>query len=270
MQVFINESSIHEQYGNVYEFLDSVKNFVNSIILISELKDEKQFLKSDLFFYSKGLKGTHFEKSLKANHSINSFFNENFNRINPKSWERSLTHTDEDEYIYEKENYVRTSIAELSERKILESSLKGFLLNFTPSLFSDKTQIEIIKNNSETVKVDCTYDPISIYNWLVDNGYIVPSEIYDTNSKFPPIDKQTILKDTALFEITNYPPNKGRKVYRKKGTNQLWSVDSLHYGEGAHIEIFNENDRKHIGISLYKEDKIDTTKAEVGRKIFLE
>lgn len=270
MQVFINECSIHEQYENHFQFIESVKCFIRSIKYISELKHDKEVFKSDLFFYSKGLKDTHFETSLKKNQSINTLFNENFKLINPKSWDNDLKHKHEDSYVYNKEEYTTTSIAELSERKIIDNSIKGFLLNFTHSIFADKPHIEVLKNNSQpTVVIDCNYDTISIYNWLVENDFIKPSETYDITSKFPPTDKQTVLNNVKAFELTTFKKNKGRNVYRKIGTNQLWCVDSLHYGCKAHIEIFNEIDCVHLGISLYNEDKINTGKAKPERTISL-
>jgi hypothetical protein len=270
MQVFINECSIHEQYENDHDFVESVKSFVKSIKYISELKHDKEIFKSDLFFYSKGLKDTHFETSLKKNKSINSLFNENFKLINPKSWDNDLTHKHEDSYIYNNVEYTTTSIAELSERKIIDNLIKGFLLNFTQSIFADKPHIEVLKNNLQPpVIIDCNYDSISIYNWLVENNFIIPSQIYDVTSKFPPTDKQTILNNSALFQLTTFQKNKGRNVYRKIGTNQLWCVDSLHYGNYAHMEIFNEVDCKHMGTSLYNQDNIDTSRAKSKRVIYL-
>ena len=65
MQVFINESSLENQYASQYEFIDSIKEFISSIKTIHELKIEKIVFNSMFFFSFSGLSGLHLETVLK-------------------------------------------------------------------------------------------------------------------------------------------------------------------------------------------------------------
>jgi hypothetical protein len=51
----------------------------------------------------------------------------------------------------------------------------------------------------------------------------------------------------------------------------LWSVDgwNRHAGSKAHIEVFDENTKKHLGTSLYNQDNLNVEYLEKGRKINL-
>jgi hypothetical protein len=271
MQIFINECSLSDQFTNQYAFNEAVNIFIGCIETINFLQQEKNILKSQYFFSHTGIKGTHLGTSLKNSPDLNRRFNENLQRLNPKKWEEDQVHSTAYSYVYLNRDYRETSVAELAERLITIKDIKGFLLNFKDSIFLDNTEIAIIKNGSEKIPVPCTYDYDSIYNWLVANKYINPEDEYDESSPLPPADNQTVLKNTEVFELTPYPKNNGRKVYRFVGKNELWVVDSSpkHAGKNAHIEVFNEITCKHLGTSLYNKIDLKEEYKKEGRSINL-
>lgn len=52
----------------------------------------------------------------------------------------------------------------------------------------------------------------------------------------------------------------------KKKTRHYWYVDNLHYGEAAHLEVFDSHGKKHIGESDL-EGNIDKTKSDSHKRI---
>ena len=271
MQIFINETSLHEQYIEPAHFFDSLKIFLSCIKKIREIQRDKEVFKSNSFFYYTGITGTYFESTLKMNHSLNKAFVQNFQMLNPKSWQKYKIQCDTCSYEFKGENLVGTSVAEITERKCQDKNLSGFLLNFTDSKYGEEPSISILKNKEEAIIVDCIVTSDAFEKWLLENGYIDPEEIYNENSGIAPTDWQTVLRDSSLFEKTNYPKNNGRIVYRRIGTNELWVVDSAlkHAGAKAHIEIFNENTKEHIGTSLYSQINLDVRYQKSNRYINL-
>lgn len=259
MQIFINEASLHEQYRNRYHFLDSFGIFLSSIKRISEIKNKKEVFNSNSLFYCCGLSGEVFQSTIKSNPNLNQAFTLNLQQLNPKSWQSDQKHEAESNYKYKKEDFVTTSVAEIAERKNQDKELTGFLLNFSESKFGDGPTIDVIKDEVETICIDCNITPEDIEQWLIAKKFINPNEKYDEKSGIAPADFQTVLKDDTVFEKTTYPRNNGRIVYRKKGTNELWVVDSAlkHAGAKAHIEVFDETTQKHKGTSLYNQINLD-------------
>lgn len=261
MQIFINETSIHEQYTDKYHFLDSFRIFISCIKRISEIKNDKNIFNNNYLFYFCGIEGEVFQTTLKNDQNLNQAFAQNLQQLNPKSWQNDQKHETTSSYEYEKEDFVNSSVAEISERSILTDGFLGFLLNFSESKFKNDPTISILKNKSDSIEVDSVVTPEAIDNWLIAKGFLNPNEVYDENSRIAPADFQTILKDKTIFERTNYPRNNGRIVYRKIGTNKLWVVDNAikHAGAKAHIEVFDENSKFHLGTSLYNQDNLDST-----------
>ncbi|HEY1046894.1 MAG TPA: hypothetical protein VGF79_10670, partial [Bacteroidia bacterium] len=61
-----------------------------------------------------------------------------------------------------------------------------------------------------------------------------------------------------------------RIVYKRIETSQLWVVDNLHYGTAAHIEVFRESDKAHIGISSISKVEINPKQKINGRTLRLD
>lgn len=268
MQVFINEASLCAQYTCSHHFHEAVKLFLSSLKKIDEIKIDKCILKSHDFYYSRALSDILFESALKKSPSLQHTFYENIQRVNPKCWEKDKCHDNSCHYEFSGKDYVGTSVAELTERKIKTADLNGFLMNFIDSPFGDSTTIHILKNNSDRVAVDCATTPESIDDWLISHGFLNPDEEYSKSSRWPPRDSQTVLRDRSVFERTG-KKNQGRTVYKRIGTNELWCVDNTHFGVKAHIEVFDCVTCQHIGISLINEIRVDDSHSVPGRTIGL-
>lgn len=266
MQIFINEASLCGQYTCLHHFQEAVKLFVLSLRRIHCIQNDKDVLTSKHFYCSNALSNVLFESALKSDTTLRNGFYENFQRVNPKCWESSKCHEGHCIYDFSGKDYVGTSIAELAERKLRARDLDGFLMNFEDSPFGDSTTIEILKDGKDPISVDCATSPESIEEWLIVHGFLKPDEEYDESSKFPPSDHQTVLRDSNIFVRTNYL-NKGRRVYRRSGTNELWCVDHSHAGKKAHIEVFDESTKEHIGTSLIHVICLDRSFKKPGRTL---
>lgn len=265
LQIFINESSLHGQYVD-YNIEDNIKSFLNTLKFINNQQFKGEVFTTQLFFnVSQALKEQHIGGILERNFALKQTFFDNIRNIS--KWESEQVHNSVSCYIYEKENYAGKSIAELSERKIQNHEIKDLLINFPDSKFENKTSIEVCKNNTQYVLLNCSFDEDSVLSCFVLHKLIDPNQEYNISSKHPPRDYQTILRDNNKFIITKHK-NQNRKVYERIGYDQLWAVDNLHYGEDAHIEVFHKITGEHLGTSPYNRIILETKYKENDRKLF--
>lgn len=266
MQVFINEKSLQGQYS-ADTVAVGITTFIETLSILEKIKKQGTIYKSTLLFNEQAIKGIHLNSILSSNGDLlNSFLN---NLKSAIKWEETQIHNPEDEYIWKEEIVSGSSVAELAESRIQNNTLIGLLLNFSNSTYAKEIQIEVVKNKTDYVQIDCSHNEKTIVAWLRKYKLISAHDAYDEKLKIPPFDDQTILAD-ARFEITEYK-NKGRRAYRLKGTNQLWVVDASegHLFGKPHIEIFDEKDGLHMGTSIYNEIKLDTSHKVNRRKINL-
>lgn len=268
MQVFINESSLHSQYHSIKEYHDALKDVINSLNILQAVKIS-QVHNATCLYYMYGFSTTNLSTVLKNNTDLSLRFKDAIQKNNIKPWER--IHQYDIPYLFNEVDYNGCSIAEFAERKLVDTTIKGFLLNFSNSIFNSFPTIQVIKGQTANVSLTCINDSSLILDWLVENGYINESIPYDISSSLPPTDSQTVLNDSANFESTTYPKNNGRKVYRRKNTSQLWVVDGSirHANSKAHIEVFDEGTKNHIGTSLYNVVNLDVNHMKDNRKIDL-
>ncbi|KAA6328382.1 hypothetical protein EZS27_022713 [termite gut metagenome] len=266
MQVFINECSLHGQYAE-HNIEGAIRNFIGTLKFINDFKIAKNMFRAQYFFdVYKAFEDEHLGTILKQNPSLKSVFFENIKSVS--KWEDSKVHDSSAKYIFENDDYVGTSIAELTERKIQNRQLKGVLINFQESKFENKEHIEICKNRVQCVHLNCPFDEGSVLKCFIDNGIINPNEDYDITSRHPPRDYQTILRDESTFKLTTYF-NQSRRVYERINHDDLWVVDNFHYGKDAHIEIFDKTTGNHLGTSSYNAVKIETKYKKNDRNLFL-
>lgn len=266
MQVFINEKSLQGQYtaGNVEQ---GIKIFLSVLNFLDNLKDKGTVFKSTLLFNEQAIRNVHLNAILPLNGDLlNAFL---LNLKSAGKWESERLHSVGDYFRWKSEDVSGTSVAEVAERKLQNSSLAGGLLNFSGSTYSAQLQIEIKKNAEVEVELDCVYNEETLIIWLRKHGLIPQHDAYDVNSKTPPLDDQTVLANPA-FEKTIFK-NKGRRAYRLIGTNQLWVVDASegHIIGAPHLEVFDEISGKHLGTSLFNVIALDT-KYKRNRRIRLD
>lgn len=267
MQIFINELSLHEQFNDKSQFVKALKVFLSIFLYINKLQREKQIFTSNELTIYKAVREELFVKSLNSvpDKSLSQAVkNTLFNKLNAKDWQPERVHSSDDWYQHNEDIVTDTSIAELSERKIQNSHLlTGILINFQESVFSDKITLEVVKNENIRINVDCAENKSCFEKWI-ENNFKLSSVTYDYSSHTPPTDKQTILRDSDRFQPTS-AVFQGRKVYKEFKTDYYWYIDNLHYGEKAHLEVFNSQG-KHIGEASL-EGKTDIAKADKNKKI---
>src|SRR3569833_2814820 len=270
MQIFINECSLHSQYHTQEQFTSAIREFIECLDFLRGQK-ETQANRSENLYLMYGLNQTNLSTALRNNSDLTVKFKDSIQKNNVKSWELNRTHLAGIPYTYREDDYNGYSIAEFAERKIQDTTIMGFLLNFSNSKFGDNEQIAVLKENITPVLLDCTSNTASVYNWFVEQGKIIPETNYDEKSRLAPTDSQTVLSNTGNFERTNYPKNNGRTEYKRIGFDQLWVVDGSkrHATISAHIEVFHSITRKHLGTSLYNKIEIDENYKENDRYITL-
>ena len=142
------------------------------------------------------------------------------------------------------------------------------LVNFAKSPISEPAAV-VAKKGVNALELFTCSDAASLLSILVSNGW--RRREYDVTSSNPPIDEESILADTEVFEPTRYR-YKGRTMYRRRGTNQLCYIDSKHPGTAAHIEVFDEVTKKAVCKLRINEDKEfrPLTKNERARRLWLD
>lgn len=265
IQIFINESSLHGQYTD-YNLEDNIKNFLNMLKYINSQQFNPEIFTTRLFFnVSQALNDQHIGGILEKNFSLKKVFFDNIKNVS--KWENERIHDLSANYVYEQEDYVGRSIAELAERKLQNNELREMLVNFPNSKFEDKVNIEVCKNNTCNILLNCSFDENSALSCFISHRLITLNQKYDVNFKYPPRDYQTILNNSGKFAITRYK-NQKRKVYERIGYDELWTVDNLHFGKDAHIEVFHKITGEHLGTSPYDKIILETKYKENDRKLF--
>jgi hypothetical protein len=263
MEIFINEVSLEGQYLNDAEFKEAVIVFKAIFEVINEKIKDKQIYKEDSNFYVnyEAVKGSNFTQSLnqiKDKTLKRALMNVLFNKLNPKEWRKEQVHSSTDSFdclmINEQYKVVNnTSLAEIAERKLQNSSSTYLLINFTNSSFNlvhphitNCCLITIVKNNDEVncIKLDGLDKKSALEDWL-EHTFNLSCSVYDELSNDPPTDEQTILRDKQRFEKIS-SRCQGRAIYREVATDRYWYVDNLHCGKSAHLEVFNKA-KTHVG-----------------------
>lgn len=130
-------------------------------------------------------------------------------------------------------------------RILINLKMEGALLNFTGSSLPDGESVTIQKgeSRSETAILDSFEERETLNQWLKD---FQPLEtIYSFDSSEPPVDEQTVLRDSLRFRSTNRL-YQGRRIYEELTTGNFWYVDNLHYGNDSHLEVFDKRG-SHLG-----------------------
>jgi hypothetical protein len=271
MQIFINELSLEGQYLSGNDFTQAVKIFTGIFSLINEKVKEKQMYKDDLFINREAIRGKHFQASFQriGDLSLRTAFREIiFNKLNPKDWRQDQKHSIEDKFMCtawdELESVTDTTLAEAAERILQDRALVCLLVNFSNSRFRTFSSLPVLKNDNEDdlTDLDCVEDRSSLKSWLEAKLKLSQHE-YDYTSKVPPVDSQTVLRDNDRFQATN-KFFQGRRVYMEIETGYFWYVDNFHFGEAAHLEVFNA--QTHIG-EADLEGNVDSGKSDANKRL---
>lgn len=283
MEIFINEVSLEGQYTSELEFVSAIKDFIDIFKLINQKLNNKQIYKehSKLFVNYDAVRESNFSASLNIikDKSLKQAFVEIvFNKQNPKEWRKEQIHSSDDLFDYLNNEIAKnvndTSLAEVSERSLRNKGSIFLVVNFKNSTFNllhpdikECCIIPIIKNKDETqpIKLDGIDSHSALQNWLEIKLSLSRIE-YSFLSRYPPKDRQTILRDTQRFQKTQNFYD-GRSVYREIQNDRYWYVDNFHYGQASHIEVFNAQGN-HIGESNL-DGNVDETKKDSTKMIDL-
>lgn len=257
LNIYLNEESLHGQYtpDNIEEKIGDVISCLDVLALCPEGCMNKYYIPEAL--YRKPVYGDKTE--------LQSFLNQHKDRkrqfqLRLKDFiHADITDLSKCEY---KENFYDMTCLNVAYKSALIADTT--LVNFPLSIFL--TPSVDVKHGENTLAISSFDNSEGLRDYLVNNGLV--GKLYDKSSNRPPRDDETILADPTVFEVTAHS-YQGRKMYRRIGTDELWYVDNLHFGQDAHIEVFNENTKKQTAVC--RVDKIDfyrdLTDSEKGREL---
>ncbi len=269
MQIFVNECSIHEQFYEQTRFEFALRQFFSVLNSLNKARTETRLYQVHDFRFYKAVYGEFLvsslnnirDKSLKV--AVNNILS---NKLNALDWMKDRVHSPDDIFECDDELVTDTSMAEVAER--LQSGITelGLLINFPQSKFDGMTSLTINKNEETSTIVDCVNQRIEFESWLESNFPLSQNE-YEHDSDIPPRDAQTLLIDRIRFVRTTLPKQGGRTVFQEIQTRYYWYVDSFHFGNAAHLEVF-DSIGNHIGESNLN-GVLDKNKADDRKKLNL-
>jgi hypothetical protein len=258
METFLNEKSLHSQFGCLADFSTSLAGVNRVLSRISELAIEKRVFFDPLLYFSGVVGNQLFSSCLShiTDKSVRLEFKLMRDRLDFINWHEERLHSN-DEYIFDGTDVMGSSLAELAERLIQNRT--GFLLNFSPSNFT-VSQVVIVQRGAVSANLHAVNNDGDLVNWCRLFPELGLAE-YDPLCERSPLDTETILINKGRFNKTNYR-NHGRAVYQERSTSNYFCVDNLHQ-QGAHLEVFNANG-DHIGEASLRgvldASKVDRTK----------
>lgn len=271
MDVFINECSLHEQFADQNDFDVALQIFFQVVNRLLTVRIEHPlYQRSDLFYVYKAIRNKAFIASLNAVREKDlrvSVRNVLHNKLNARDWTQERVHSANDVFTCKEDLVTDTSMAELAERILCHTTESGLLINFPESRFRTETSVIVEKNEDSSAPIDCVDQKQTLELWL-DKRLQLSKFEYDIASRTPPIDSQTVLRDRGRFERTQLPRQGGRILYRERKTQYIWYVDSFHFGEAAHIEVFDQHGLNHIGEACIV-GILDTSRRNPSKRISL-
>lgn len=131
-----------------------------------------------------------------------------------------------------------TSMAEITERLLRAAIPTGCLLNFIDSELSGLDLIEIVKNRTAPPTNVASFETVAAFEkWL--EGFRGAKPYDAATATRTPLDEETCLADTSLFEPTNRLKQHGRTLYEHRTSRDIYYVDNFHKGASAHLEVFS-------------------------------
>ena len=243
MEIFLNEWSLQLQYAAIEQFELAA---IELIALVSQVRLVLQrgrgsFFRSDRLDQRHAVGADHFLKSVGAipdKEIRETLLDVVYNKTDPAPWEASRCHNPPDAYHWIHYDVTDTSMAEAAERLLSNTALLGCLLNFDASPLQGQVSISVLKNALQPgAAVPCFETAAAFDGWISTIRGAMP---YGETDVERPIDEQTCLVDRARFEPTGRR-QQGRLVFEERTTRDLYYVDNLHFGRGAHLEVFSRH-----------------------------
>lgn len=266
-QIFLNELSIHGQYRSLEEFAIAIKT-VTDVLLRAKSSDIPLAIYYTPVLYHHPVCG-----ALKFSSCLSRIENADiklaFRQAVQKSpiffsWLNEPIHDQSGGvYTLNSVDVTGNSIAELAER-VMRGQV-GALLNFSPSLQFNVRTLNVNKGATCQISINllCIIDDLT--QWLASQFPGLVRTDYDVNSIDPPTDSQTCLRNKSQFSKKEGFHNQGRSIYLDRKTRYFFCVDNAHFGNAAHLEVFNTLG-KHLGEASLN-GEIDFSKADSGKRL---
>lgn len=269
IKIFINEASYHNQFDSEEDFDRAMGTFRKILKTLFIFKDRYEGIslwihKSSILNFIDEIEMISKDKVLKTD-----IERQIFEKLRADDWEEKPLHSNQDKFLYlhwnakesglRIENFVNTSIAEISERILQYPEENYLLINFAASRFQEKKYIQIIKSDAwdnllHIVQIDCIENHQDFETWFEQN--------YQLDSLF---------EDKQRFEKTKLKVQ-GRSVFKEIRTGYYWYYDNFHRDfesknlkKPVEIEVF-DSQGNHLGVADLKGD-IDFESQKPGRKI---
>jgi hypothetical protein len=263
MQVFLNELSLHGQFGDPSSLSDAVARLNKLLTAIADFPAESVIFFAPSIYLRPACDARVFsscldritEKDVRLQFKL--LLRE---RLAARSWLPDRMH-EACPYDWSGKDVLGTSVAELAER-ILRMH-RGCLLNFSPSEFVALDAICVIKDGTTAIEVPSLCNEADVQELYATHGLITFT--YDPSSGRPPLDSETVLRDKSRFQKTNLR-NQGRIVYLDRKMQLYLCVDNLHQ-HGAHLEVFDSRGDHFAESTL--DGNLDTAKADGTKSLDL-
>lgn len=236
MEIFLNELSLHSQYSDINQVTSAVQNLNGILLRLLDAKTDKVILLDPLLYHRPTIQDRMFagcldqmpDKDLRL--QFKRLIRE---RLSGRNW-RDESVQECCSYVCENEDVANTSIAELAERSIRGNL--GVIVNFSPSSFTDKSPLHVVKEQSVNATLNSICTQASLEQWAKSFPELGLAR-YDPRCGRTPVDTETVLCDKSRFLNTKLR-NQARIVYLERATGLYFCVDNLHEF-GAHLEVFD-------------------------------
>ncbi len=297
MQLFLNELSLHGQYGDEQSFVNAIREITAMFGLLLETSERKELFTHSILFSGRNVgfvENLHIalnrlkDKSLKRR-----FYLLVHDKLNLQYWEGAPVKLEADIYrcLNTFQDVSANSLAEIAARVEQQPNADEiyFVLNFINSCYDSNkldrdadnvARISLRKNeeevenenenenevqddtNEEIITLDCSDNRDQLASFLLLKQLI--DTVYDASLSRAPLDSETVLRDSSRFTKTA-DRCKGRRIYHEIATNRLWYVDSFHYGKASHLEVF-DSQGNHLGEASL-DGILDEAKKDTDKKI---
>lgn len=250
MELFLNERSFEGQYFDHAQCGQAFKAYRLSLeTLASAVEGCRVFYDASAFALRGVIAGQAFVASLNhiRDQSLSALIRDTmYNRFCIQDWRPQQQHSGEEFFWLADELVTDTTLAEVAERRLRNIGTVRVVLNFSGSSFAGLGALTILKGEPgeevEEVEVLCFEDADAADRWAREQLEFPP---YEADAVAPPQDQQTVLRDVGRFRRTSSRYD-GRRVFREIDTGRYWYVDNSHFGQGAHLEVFEPNGQ-HLG-----------------------
>lgn len=185
ISIFINEKSFHGQFNRI-SFDLYFTSFIDLLDCFQKVITPHKLIMSTSFHLVEGIAGENIRTSIRGNRDLNLRYVSIFQRLNINYWNNSPKHKADVNYVYQQNDYVNTTVAEITESKYEKQELL-VAINILESCFENLTKIPIVrkdKGNSTVVEIESSNCIESFKAWMKIYDIQFPDQrIFEHNQK---------------------------------------------------------------------------------------